>query len=145
MASKDFPFLENENEDDQICRIYNQKLKSKYKINFAPESIADQFAYERSIPDKPTFGFHGLFNMWRHLSDNEIIDLANSIDTKTFNSIEYFELVTTYYNLKKFNVLAALYRHIQKHCNSDHASKMLFITTQNAGFQNTLYDILSFY
>ncbi|QWD46690.1 hypothetical protein G6659_04165 [Polynucleobacter paneuropaeus] len=142
MASDDLPFIEGENEDEQICRIHYQVLQSKYNVQFAPESIADQFAYERSIPDKPTFGFHGLFNMWRYLNDDEIIILSNSLDKKIFHSIEYFELVTTYYALKKFKVLATLFRHIRENCSTDEINKMFFITTKNAGFQNILSNIL---
>ncbi|MGZ5147458.1 MAG: DUF5672 family protein, partial [Burkholderiales bacterium] len=61
-----FSIVPGVNEDELICRDYRRTLEREHGIRFAPESVADLFSYERTSPAGPTFGFHGLFNMWRH-------------------------------------------------------------------------------
>ena len=118
VASKDdYPFLENINEDDQICRIYRSKLTLQSSIQYAPESLAHEFAYERSLPNSPTFGFHGIFNMWRHLSDTELEEFTNNLNPYIFHSLEYFEFTLQYLMQRKFAQLRILYGHIKANCN----------------------------
>ena len=65
---------EKVHEDEYICRVHRSALENEYGIRFAPETIADRFAYERILPDRPTFGFHGFFNMWRHIEDEAMVN-----------------------------------------------------------------------
>lgn len=60
-------------EDYVICVEYRNYLESK-GINFAPLDIANQFSHEFEPGRKPTFGFHGKFNVPHYLNDNEIED-----------------------------------------------------------------------
>lgn len=102
-----------EPEDHQICRLYAQALTENDGIRFAPETVADAFSYERTLPDAPTFGFHGLFNMWRHLEDAEMMVLAEQIAPHSFLSRDYFELTLQYFLLRKFGPLSVLYRRMR--------------------------------
>jgi hypothetical protein len=120
MAGENFPFIEDMNEDDQIARYYRDRLVSNFGISFASENIADQFSYERSIPDQSTFGFHGLFNFWRHVNDTDVVDIIISLDTTALHSIEFFQLLTSYYQLRKFIPLKSLYCLAKKNCGSDY-------------------------
>lgn len=49
-------------EDQAIGRLYRDYLIKTYSIKFAPEDLADQFAYELRTPIYDTFGFHGAFH-----------------------------------------------------------------------------------
>jgi len=49
-------------EDQAIGRLYRDYLIKTYGIKFAPEDLADQFAYELRTPIYDTFGFHGRFH-----------------------------------------------------------------------------------
>lgn len=49
-------------EDQAIGRLYRDYLIKTYGIRFAPEDLADQFAYELRTPIYDTFGFHGAFH-----------------------------------------------------------------------------------
>lgn len=49
-------------EDQSICILYKFYLEEKYGIKFAPEEVADRFAFETKTPATPTFGFHGWFH-----------------------------------------------------------------------------------
>jgi len=133
-SSNEFVYFENEPEDLQICRTNRQMLASKYGINFADEKNADYFSYERSIPNLPTFGFHGFFNMWRHCSDEEIIDIVKKLKSHTVNSIEYFELIITFFQLKKFNVLEEMYIRIKESRNKEQVIEYMLKYTNNNDF-----------
>ncbi len=50
------------NEDDVICREYRGHLEKRHYITFAPDALADEFAFELRQPNQPTFGFHGNFH-----------------------------------------------------------------------------------
>ena len=111
ISKNDFPFISNMNEDVQICRYYRAKLEKEFFIKFPTEELADKFSYERTLPNFQTFGFHGLFNMWRYLNDDEMIDTANQFNPYVYHSIEYFELVLQYFMMRKFHPLISLYSH----------------------------------
>lgn len=59
-------------EDDILCRQYRAKLEVE-GFRWAPDHIARDFAFEREAP-RPTFGFHGLFNVPKIL-DPEALQL----------------------------------------------------------------------
>jgi hypothetical protein len=101
-------------EDDLICRVYRRFLETEHGLRFAPDAVADRFAYERGLPDAPTFGFHGLFNVWRHLDDAEMIALTDRLPAHVVGSREYLELLAQYFALRKFGPLAALYGRLRR-------------------------------
>lgn len=123
-----FTFIKDLPEDDQICRHHKEFLTKKYGIKFAPEEIADKFSYERSLPNSPTFGFHGLFNMWRHCQDEEIICLIEKLSTRTYKSREFAELMIQYFCLRKFKPIKFMYKKIMsvqsRHDFSKHISQL---------------------
>ena len=51
-------------EDAALCRTYRPLLEAEHGIRFAPEPVADRFAFEATYPTGTPFGFHGLFNFW---------------------------------------------------------------------------------
>jgi hypothetical protein len=100
-------------EDVYICRILGPMLESQYGIRFAHESVADLFSYERSLPECPTFGFHGLFNMWRHMDDTEMADIAGKVADYVVRGREYAEIIAQYYAMRKFDVLSSYYKRLR--------------------------------
>lgn len=100
-------------EDVYICRTQRSVLESEYGIRFAPEGIADRFSYERSLPDAPTFGFHGLFNMWRHVDDAGLVSIANQVGGYFIKSSEYAQLIIELFRLRKFIPLRAFYARLR--------------------------------
>ena len=54
-------------EDAVICRRYRPYLEQRYGIVFADDATADRFSSEHCAQDTPTFGFHGIINLSRHL------------------------------------------------------------------------------
>jgi len=96
------------NEDEIICRLYRPMLE-KRGLKFATEQIANQFSYERTSQIDTTFGFHGLFNMWRHCSDKEIDVILDRISIGSLHSVEYLELMIIYMRQKNFDLHKKMY------------------------------------
>lgn len=113
ISSDEFPLITSVAEDELICRLYRSALIRRHGIKFASEAVADAFSYERVEPDAPTFGFHGLFNMWRHLDDEEMISTVAALTRSTIRSQEYFELLAAYIRLRKFPVVGRLFRRLR--------------------------------
>ena len=109
LASPGFQYG-NAPEDDLICRHNRPWLEQVHGISFAPAEVADQFAYERGEPQRPTFGFHGLFNLWRHLDDSEVLGMLAQLSPRTSLSREFVELQVTYLQQRKYKMVGAMYR-----------------------------------
>ncbi len=97
-------------EDDLIGRHHRPVLEKVHGIRFAPAEVADRFAYERGEPQRPTFGFHGLFNLWRHLDDSEVLSMLDRLSARTCLSREFVELQVTYLQQRKYRMVGAMYR-----------------------------------
>lgn len=136
MAQDQFPFLENMNEDQQICQHYRKKLELNHKILFANVDLADKFSYERHLPNLPTFGFHGLFNFWRYFNDDEIIEIAASLNPSTVQSIDFFELMMQYFMMRKFKPFMILYSYVKKYSSSSVIYEKLFLITKDKQFSS---------
>ena len=108
--NKNFIFIPNINEDELICRINREYLQNDANIKFSSIEIAEKFSYERSLPEVFTFGFHGLFNLWRHESDLEVLEIAYKLNKMSYDSLEFIELMYHYWNLKKLNIFIELFK-----------------------------------
>jgi hypothetical protein len=106
-------------EDTLIARILRPTLEERYGIRFAPQSIADQFAYEFAIPDAPTFGFHSPANLWRYIGDDEMTGLLSQMDRRTFLSQEMVKLLWAYYRQRKFDCMRAMYARFKESRSRD--------------------------
>ena len=104
--------------DDQfICDAKRTFLEQTHKINIAPEAIADRFAYERHKPEQPTFGFHGIFNFWRHKDDADMLGIPALLDNYYFGTQAYAEVLFHYFAARKFAVLNCWYRPLRERLN----------------------------
>ena len=63
-------------EDETIGRSFRPLLEREHGIRFAPEPLADGFAFEAAYPIGKPFGFHGLFNFCRVVPAEELIELT---------------------------------------------------------------------
>jgi hypothetical protein len=74
-------------EDLAIAVEYRNLLESKYNIKYAPPDIARQFSTEHEWI-RPTFGFHGLWNIPRFLSKADIEIITENIPNFYWNHPE---------------------------------------------------------
>jgi hypothetical protein len=126
MASNEFPYVNDLAEDLQICKFYREKLTEKYKINFATEDIADKFSYEKRFSHTNTFGFHGFFNFFRHVYDEDLREVAKHLDKKFLLSKEFRELAIQYVLINKFNSFLTLHREFIAYANFNNILKFYF-------------------
>ena len=94
-------------EDEDICRVLGDRLETQFSIRFAPESVAKRFAYERTHPEGRTLGFHGLFNLWRHLGDDELMKIISIIPEGTIKNREFLEFIACCFSVRRFSVVHA--------------------------------------
>ena len=141
MRDKSFPFVPNVPEDDQICRLYRPRLCADFGIRFAPESIADRFSYERSLPEGPSFGFHGLFNMWRHVEDIEMIAMVREFTPDLLRSIEFTQLLVQYLVQRKFNVFEQMYLQLKKYYSTEDIRSQIRAFSSDPGLLEYFYKV----
>lgn len=92
-ACRDVRFRSGAAEDVAICRVNRQFLEEEHGIRFADRSTAERFAFERSIPTSPTFGFHGIFNMINAVGPERFCELYSGLDVPRTAFRDYRSLI----------------------------------------------------
>jgi hypothetical protein len=115
LASDQFVIDTNTPEDVLIGSTWRQALEADHGIRIAPGQLADEFAYEYGVPRQPTFGFHGFFNMWRHVDDSAMLHIFDALDIQTLASPRGVALLKIYCDLRKFPCVRAMYRRYRMH------------------------------
>ena len=77
----DATFPDSDAEDVVICKHFRQEILNS-GCSFAPFQIAQKFSVENSDMTN-TFGFHGVFNFPKFLSENELIDITDELCLRT--------------------------------------------------------------
>ena len=93
-----------DNEDEAICIRHRELLESKYGIVFPDERVADRFAFDVSRPNGPTLGFHGVFNFWQVLSDDELITFSRTAPEAIAEGLGFGALCRNLVDLKRIDV-----------------------------------------
>jgi hypothetical protein len=127
LAEQNFPFDGTSTVDTIICRTHRPALERQYGIRFAPESLAVKFSYENEAPAGPTFGFHGMANMWRYVEDSEMVKLFDSIDPRVFRTPHCLILLCNYHRLRRFEPMSRLYAKIRPAFAPDELLNMLIL------------------
>jgi hypothetical protein len=123
-ALADMPDDSDLAEDEAICRLWRPALE-RAGISFAPEHLAARFSYERGRPEVPSFGFHGMFNMWRHLNDQEMVELVRALDARSTLGQDYVECFIEFYLQRRFAPLVALYQRWTARMSGDQIEQFL--------------------
>jgi len=71
-------------EDAHIGIDYRDFLESKYSIKFAPTDLARRFSFELG-EHVPSFGFHGLWNIFNLMTDADMDYFMDKIDYRGWN------------------------------------------------------------
>ena len=107
-------------EDALLAVVWRPILEANYGIRFATAAVADVFSYEHVVPERPTFGFHGVHNLWRHNDDLEMLKIARLLPSSTINGNPYYLLLIEYIKLRKFNMVAGLLQILLVHFEQAH-------------------------
>ena len=76
-------------EDLAICHSNRSFLESEFNIRFADVTVAERFAFERTVPSAPTFGFHGIFNLILVLGRDQFWALYRLLDDRGTMRADY--------------------------------------------------------
>jgi hypothetical protein len=112
-ACTDPEIVIGEAEDVTICRTYRPLLERKYGIRFASVQLANGFAFERTVPRAPTFGFHGLYNLVDMLTLAEFVDFYEQVEPENVGERELRDCLLRYvqrHRMRDLNLLRRLYR-----------------------------------
>ncbi len=104
LCDEKFSYVDDENEDETICIRFREDLETRYGISFANERVADRFAFDVSRPIGRTLGFHGVFNFWQVLSDDELVAFARSAPEAIAEGMGFFALAKNLTDLKRNDV-----------------------------------------
>ncbi|BDX20925.1 hypothetical protein TUM22923_02460 [Polynucleobacter sp. TUM22923] len=85
-------FIKKHPEDYCICVDNKDFLGQECGIKFAPASIAEQFAVERS-EWHDAFGFHGFFNFARVLDDEDLVHFLKLLPDSYLKGVDAYDLV----------------------------------------------------
>ena len=88
-ACRDPRFHRTHPEDLAIGRDNRLFLEREHGIRFADRETASRFAFERTTPSAPTFGFHGIFNMIPALGPDRFWELYESLDDRRTAFTDY--------------------------------------------------------
>ncbi len=109
-----FVYHQGLNEDVAICRTNRRLLEESFDIRFAPEHVADAFSYECDAFGAPTFGFHGFFNMWRHVDDAEMVRILKAINPGFLKSHDMAHLLLTYFEHSHLKMVKTIFKLISR-------------------------------
>jgi tetratricopeptide (TPR) repeat protein len=97
-------FRDDENEDEAICIRYREGLETKHGIVFPDERVADRFAFDVSRPVGRTLGFHGVFNFWQVLSEEELTVFSRTAPEPIAQGLGFSALTKNLVDLKRNTV-----------------------------------------
>jgi hypothetical protein len=83
-------------EDVLIGADRRRWLEQGHGIRFASPSLAEQFSYEHGVAVGPTFGFHGIFNLWRHIEDWEALEISRRLGQRFWRKWSFLEWLVGY-------------------------------------------------
>lgn len=125
VASDRFAWVEGALEDVLLCRTYRPRLVAEHGIRYAPESVAQAFSYEYEHPEQPSFGFHGITNLWRHLDDEEVAALAGQLDGRVLGSWQFLALLAHYLAAGKYRMAARLHQAVGQHLDEAQLRRLM--------------------
>ena len=100
-------------EDRTICHQYREKLERDFGVRFAPVRIADRFSYEYKEFEMTPFGFHGIYHLWKHMSEADLNSVAEQLDIVKTIPDRVMRLVVNCAANGREEAAALLYRRIR--------------------------------
>lgn len=73
-------------EDTVLCVQQRDFLQRVHGVSFAPQKLAQRFAFENQTSDQATFGFHGPYNLPRFLPQAELTQWLRALPDDFFRS-----------------------------------------------------------
>ena len=101
-------------EDKIIGNINREYLEQSYAIKFAPTAVARRFSYELGRHE-PSFGFHGLWNVFNLMSDADMDYYISRIDYKGWNIYKWHHVLTAAIRRNRLDLYEIMIGHLVTH------------------------------
>ncbi len=108
LALQDSTLAMRHPEDICICHDHRARLEAEHGIRFAPLALARRFAFERLLPEAPTFGFHGLFNLHRVMAPAALHALLQGLPDALARGLDAHDLCAELITLGRLDSAALL-------------------------------------
>jgi hypothetical protein len=105
--------ISDEAEDVTICRTHRRLLEQRFGLRFAPEELAQRFAYERMTPTGNEFGFHGALNMIDQITSRERIALFAELEPGLLNRREHREIFRAALRRRDFRLAWVIWQRLR--------------------------------
>lgn len=100
-------------EDTFIGIDYRDFLEEKYGIKFAPTELARQFSFELG-KHTPSFGFHGLWNIFNLMTDADMDYFVSRIDYTGWNIYKWHHTLAATIRRNRFDIFAHMLLELEK-------------------------------
>ena len=98
--------------EDKIIGSNNREyLEQQYAITFAPTALARQFSYELG-QHQPSFGFHGLWNVFNLMSDSDMEYYVPRIDYKGWNIYKWHHVLAAVIRRNRLDLYEIMLGHL---------------------------------
>jgi hypothetical protein len=101
-------------EDKIIGNIKRDYLEQTHNIKFAPETLAKQFSFELGNY-VPSFGFHGLWNVFHFMSDADMDYYVERIDYRGWNHYKWHHVLAAVIRRERMDLYEILLSKIIEH------------------------------
>jgi hypothetical protein len=98
-------------EDAIIGKFKRDYLEKEYDITFAPAELAKQFSFELG-EYTPSFGFHGLWNVYNFMSDADLDYFTERIDYKGWNHYKWHHVLAAVIRRNRMDIYETMLNHL---------------------------------
>lgn len=106
--------VESVAEDNIIGKTKRTYLETEYGIQFPTKEIAQQFSFELG-EHKPSFGFHGLWNIFNLMSDADMDYFMPKIDYKGWNFYKWHHVLAAALRRERMDIYEYMLGQLVEH------------------------------
>lgn len=118
----------SQNEDELIGKVYRGLLEKKYHLRFPTTELARQFSVEERIDMHiPSFGFHGIWNVFDFLDTQTCEIYAKNMNCLDWNQQKWFLVLSTLLQVGKRDLYEFVFARLSSldHALSDSVREQL--------------------
>lgn len=101
-------------EDNIMCIKHREYLENKYNIKYAPTQLARQFSFELG-EYIPSFGFHGLWNVFNLMTDQDMDYFVSKINYSGWNIYKWHHTLAAVIRRNRMDIYAYMVDKLTEH------------------------------
>lgn len=101
--------------EDKVIGMHKREyLESKYGIQFAPTELARKFSFELGVHE-PSFGFHGLWNVFNLMTDADMDYFVPLIDYNKWNIYKWHHVLAAVIRRNRMDIFTHMLSKLETH------------------------------